>query len=79
MEGTLSQGPYSFNLRRSRYMGQAKTHLQHLLITVAMNFARFVAWVNGVCCSATRTSVCEAFAPGPLCIRQQHRLPFYAG
>jgi transposase len=66
IEGTISQGTRSFDLRRSRYMGQAKTHLQHLLIAVAMNLARFVAWVNGVPRSATRTSVFTALAPGPL-------------
>ncbi|RPI86737.1 MAG: IS1182 family transposase, partial [Chloroflexi bacterium] len=29
IEGTISQGTRSFGLRRSRYLGQAKTHLQH--------------------------------------------------
>jgi transposase len=66
IEGTISQGTRSFGLRRSRYMGQAKTHLQHLLIAVAMNLARFVAWVNGVPRSTTRTSTFAALATGQL-------------
>ncbi|MEV7395495.1 transposase, partial [Streptomyces sp. NPDC091215] len=31
IEGTISQGSRAFGLRRSRYRGWAKTHLQHLL------------------------------------------------
>jgi transposase len=46
IEGTLSQGVRAFGLRRSRYSGQAKTHLQHLLIAVAINIVRVVAWVQ---------------------------------
>jgi len=66
IEGTISQGTRSCGLRRARYMGQAKTHLQHLLIAVAMNLARFVAWVNGVPRSTTRTSVFAALATGQI-------------
>ena len=40
IEGTISQGTRSFCLRRSRYIGQAKAHLQHILIAVAINLAR---------------------------------------
>jgi transposase len=47
-------------------MGQAKTHLQHLLIAMAMNFARFVAWVNGVSRSTTRTSTFMALDTGQI-------------
>ena len=66
IEGTISQGARSFGLRRSRYMGQAKTHLQHMLIAIAMNLARFVAWINGVPRSTTRTSTFAALATGQL-------------
>ena len=66
IEGTISQGTRAFGLRRSRYMGQAKTHLQHILIAVAMNLARFVAWVNGVPRSTTRTSLFAALATGQI-------------
>lgn len=66
IEGTISQGTRSFGLRRSRYIGLAKTHLQHLLIAVAMNLARFVAWINDVPRSTTRTSAFEALAIDPI-------------
>ena len=38
VEGTLSQGVRAFGLRRSRYWGLAKTHLQHIA-TAAANSA----------------------------------------
>jgi transposase len=44
IEGTLSQGVRAYELRRTRYIGQAKTHLQNLLIAIAINLARLVAW-----------------------------------
>jgi hypothetical protein len=45
-EGTLSQGVRAFDLRRSRYIGLAKTHLQHILIAAAINLIRVVAWLT---------------------------------
>jgi len=63
IEGTISQGTRSFCLRRSRYIGQAKTHLQHILTAVAMNLARFVNWINEVPLAATRKSAFAALAP----------------
>jgi transposase len=62
VEGTLAQGTGAFGLRRSRYIGQAKTHLQHLLTAVALNLARFVVWVQGVPLAPTRTSAFAALA-----------------
>lgn len=47
IEGTLSQGVRAFELRRSRYVGQAKTHLQHVAIAAAMNLVRIGAWLMG--------------------------------
>jgi transposase len=46
IEGTLSQGVRAFDLRRSRYMGLAKTHLQHILIAAAINLVRVIAWLT---------------------------------
>jgi transposase len=46
IEGTLSQGVRAFDLRRARYIGLAKTHLQHILIAVAMNLRRVMAWLT---------------------------------
>ena len=62
IEGTISQATRSFDLRRSRYIGQAKTHLQHILIAVAINLARFVNWINQVPQATTRTSAFAALA-----------------
>ena len=47
IEGTISQGTRAFDLRRSRYLGLAKTHLQHLAIGAAMNLTRVVTWWMG--------------------------------
>ncbi|UEM21345.1 transposase [Skermanella mucosa] len=44
IEGTISQGVRAFHLRRSRYIGQAKTHLQHLLIA-AIDLGRIYCWL----------------------------------
>ena len=62
IEGTISQGTRSFCLRRSRYIGQAKTHLQHILIAIAINLVRFVDWINEVPRADTRTSAFAALA-----------------
>ena len=44
IEGTLSQGVRAFELRRTRYLGLAKTRLQHLTIATAMNLTRLATW-----------------------------------
>lgn len=44
IEGTISQGVRAFDLRDSRYLGLAKTRLQHLLTATAMNVARLFSW-----------------------------------
>ena len=45
IEGTRSQGIRAYGLRRTKYVGRAKTHLHHILIAVAMNMVRAVAWI----------------------------------
>ena len=62
VEGTLSQGIRAFGLRRSRYVGLAKTHLQHLLTAVAINLVRLVAWLADTPRSRTRRSRFAALA-----------------
>ncbi len=47
IEGTLSQAVRTCGLRRSRYIGLAKTHLQHLVTAVAINVMRVVHWLAG--------------------------------
>lgn len=45
-ESTLSQGVRRFDLRRSRYIGLARTHLQQTLNATAMNLVRVVDWLR---------------------------------
>lgn len=45
-ESTISQATRGFDLRRSRYVGLAKTGLQHILIAVAINLTRFLGWLQ---------------------------------
>ncbi len=40
VEGTISQGVRAFGMRRSRYVGQRKTHLQHVALASAINLVR---------------------------------------
>jgi transposase len=56
IEGTISQGVRKLDLRRTRYSGLAKTHLQHIAIACAMNLSRFFAQSNGLLKAQTRTS-----------------------
>ena len=52
----------AFELRRSRYLGLAKTRLQHLFTAIAINLVRFDAWLNKVPHAKTRTSRFAALA-----------------
>jgi transposase len=54
VEGTHAQGLRVCGLRRSRYIGQPKTHLQHILSAVAINLLRIGAWLNGTPLAPTR-------------------------
>jgi transposase len=65
IEGTLSQGVRAFGLRRTRYRGLDKTHLQHVAIATAINVDRLVAWFTGQPRATTRTSRFAALAPQP--------------
>ncbi len=56
VEGTHSQAIRVCGLRRSRYVGQPKTHLQHILSAVALNLLRLNAWLNGIPLAPTRQS-----------------------
>jgi transposase len=47
VESSLSQGIRRFDLRRSRYIGLTRTHLQQLLNATAMNVVRVLAWLWG--------------------------------
>lgn len=56
IEGSLSQGVRAFGLRQANYIGQAKTHLQHILIAIAINIVRVVAWLWEIPQTTTRVS-----------------------
>lgn len=65
VEATLSQGTRRTCLRRSRYIGLAKTHLQHILIATALNLVRLEAWLNDVPIAKTRISRFKKLQPKP--------------
>jgi transposase len=56
IEGTISQAVRGCGLRRSRYVGQAKTHLGHVLSAVAVNLQRIDDWLTDKHRSVTRHS-----------------------
>jgi transposase len=56
VEGTISQGVRRCGLRRTRYVGLAKTHLQHLLTAMAINIVRVLQWMAGDQPAQTRQS-----------------------
>ena len=56
IEGSFSQGASAFGLRRCRYRGIAKSHLQHIIAASAMNVVRLVNWLHGHPFAQTRTS-----------------------
>ena len=63
IEGTISQGVRAFGLRKTRYRGLPKTHIQHVATAAAINIDRIVAWFNKIPHAKTRTSRFAALAP----------------
>ncbi len=62
IEGTISQGVRMGDLRRSRYVGFAKTRLCHLLIATALNLVRAGVWLAEILVTTTRRSAFAALA-----------------
>jgi transposase len=56
VEGTLSQGVRAFGMRKSRYIGLARTSLQQVCTAVAMNALRVVRWLGGTPRTKTRVT-----------------------
>jgi hypothetical protein len=62
IEGTLSQAVFAFGMRRLRYRGIIKTHLQHIATAASINLQgyvalqRYVAWGQEVPRSRTYQS-----------------------
>jgi transposase len=67
IEGTLSQGIRAYGLRHARYIGGAKTHLQHVLIAAAINFVRIGNWLMKKPLAKTRTSTFQKLITQPVC------------
>jgi transposase len=63
IEGTFSQGVRAFGLRKARYRGLEKTHLQELATATAINVGRIANWLNDLPLAATRRSRLTALAP----------------
>ena len=55
-EGTLSRGVRRYRLRRTRYIGQERTHLGHVLTAVGLNFVRLGEWLAGTPRAKARSS-----------------------
>jgi len=64
IEGTLSQGIRAFELRRARYIGLARTHLQNVLTATAMNFVRVSLWLSETPRATTRQSAFQRLIAG---------------
>ena len=56
IEGTLSRGVRRCRLRRTRYVGQDRTHLGHVLTALGLNFLRLGEWLSGLDRPTTRRS-----------------------
>ncbi len=62
IEGTISAAVRGQDVRHARYIGLARTHLQHVATAAAINVGRVVAWLAGERPGATRRSPLLALA-----------------
>jgi transposase len=56
IEGAICEAVNAHAMRRSRYRGLTKTHLQHLFTAMAINLKRATDWLMGCLPAQTRTS-----------------------
>ncbi|MCG6493596.1 transposase, partial [Kitasatospora sp. A2-31] len=63
VEGTIAQAVNALDMRRSRYRGLAKTHLQNLFTGAAINLIRIDAWLTGQPLAPTRITSFAALRP----------------
>jgi hypothetical protein len=61
-------GIRGFYLRQCRYIGLAKTRLQHILTAAALNFERIYAWLEEIPLAKTRISHFQKLANQKLAI-----------
>ncbi|MFD0463258.1 transposase [Microvirga aerilata] len=66
VEGTISAGVRFLHLRCARYIGLAKTHLQHVLTAAAMNLIPLGAWFAGTPLARTRQSAFTKLMMAPI-------------
>jgi transposase len=62
IEGKVSPGVRAFGLRRARYRGLIRTHVQHVATAAAINVGRLTKGLNGLTPISTRHSRFAAFA-----------------
>lgn len=63
VEGTLSQGLRVCDLRHARYIGLAKTRLQHVVTAAALNVTRIAHWLEDPQLATTRRAPFLALLP----------------
>lgn len=63
IEGTHAQGVRRCGLRQARYLGLAKTTLQHVCTAAALNMVRVGEWLAGTPLAQTRQSAFAALQP----------------
>jgi transposase len=56
VEGVHAQGVRRMGLRRSRYIGEPRTHLQHVVTATAINVCRLHDWLEGTAPHSTPLS-----------------------
>ncbi len=66
IEGTVSAVVRQHGARRTRYIGQAKTHVQNLLTAMAINVRRTALWLMGERPGTTRPTSLHCLAPAQL-------------
>jgi hypothetical protein len=75
VEGTISHGVRVCGLRRSRYAGEATTHLQHLATAAAINVIRISSWLMERPREQTRTrtgATGSLFASASILVGRHH-------
>ena len=65
IEGNLSLWLRAMGLRRARYIGSAKTRLQHLVTAAPINLMRLAAWMRETPAAKTRRSAFARFMSSP--------------
>ena len=68
IEGTLARGMHRCRLRRTRFRGQPKVHLRHILTATGLNFTRLGEWIGGTARRQSRRSPLARLLTPPLAI-----------